>query len=183
MTVKSGILQQAEKIIAAGSGGQGIMLLGKLLAEAGMRAGRKVTWLPSYGAEVRGGTANCMVVISRSEVGSPYVEKADTLIVMNQPSLGKFLSRLKPGGLLLYNSSLAKAPVRPELDVRGFPFSETAVSAAGSLKTANMVALGAYIALRKIFSAQNILEIVKQQKRGLLEINKKALLAGIALVK
>ncbi len=182
--VKPGkILRQEEKIIAAGSGGQGIMLLGKLLAEAGMRAGLRVTWLPSYGAEVRGGTANCMVVISKSEVGSPYVEKADTLIVMNQPSLGKFLPRLRKGGLLLYNSSLAKAPDKTGMDVRGYPFTETAAAAAGSLKAANMSALGAYIAIKKMFSAEKILEIIKQQKRELLEMNRKALLAGIALVK
>jgi 2-oxoglutarate ferredoxin oxidoreductase subunit gamma len=173
---------QMEKIIAAGSGGQGIMLLGKLLAEAGMRAGRQVTWLPSYGAEVRGGTANCMIIISKEEIASPYVETADTLIVMNQPSLDKFLPRLKPGGILLYNSSLVAAPRKPGIDVRGYPFSETALRAAGSMKAANMAALGAYMAIKNIFSVESILEIVKQQKRELLEMNRKALLAGIALV-
>jgi len=111
------------------------------------------------------------------------VEKADTLIVMNQPSLGRFLPRLKRGGLLLYNSSLAKAPVQTAIDVRGYPFTETAAAAAGSLKAANMVALGAYIAVKKMFSVEEILEIIKEQKRDLLEMNRKALLAGIALVR
>ncbi|MFA5320565.1 MAG: 2-oxoacid:acceptor oxidoreductase family protein [Candidatus Omnitrophota bacterium] len=179
----SGKIQLTEKIIAAGSGGQGIMLLGKLLAEAGMRAGQQVTWLPSYGAEVRGGTANCMIIISKEEIASPYVETADTLIVMNQLSLEKFSSRLKPGGILLYNSSLASVPRRTGIDVRGYPFSEKAVSAAGSMKAANMVALGAYVAIKNIVSVESVLDIVKQQKRELLEMNKKALLAGIALVK
>ena len=181
--VKPVKVQPTEKIIAAGSGGQGVMMLGKLLAEAGMRQGRRVTWLPAYGAEVRGGTANCMVIVSGEEIGSPYVAKADTLIVLNQPSMEKFISRLTPKGLLLYNSSLASAPFKTEGDSRGYPFSETAVSDAGSLKAANMVALGVYLAIKNKFSIDEILDILKQQKPELLEMNKKALLAGIALVK
>jgi 2-oxoglutarate ferredoxin oxidoreductase subunit gamma len=95
-----------EKIIIAGAGGQGIMLLGRVLAEAAMRENKYVTWLPSYGAEVRGGTAYCMVVISHKEIGSPYIEEADTLIIMNNPSLEKFKDRIKKQGLLILNSSL-----------------------------------------------------------------------------
>ena len=96
-----------EKIIIAGSGGQGVMLLGKILAETAMQENKFVTWLPAYGAEVRGGTSHCMVIISDKEIGSPYVDKADTLIIMNQPSLERFKERRAPQGLLLINSSLA----------------------------------------------------------------------------
>ncbi len=88
-----------EKIIIAGAGGQGIMLLGKVLSEAAMRLDKYVTWLPSYGAEVRGGTAHCMVIVSDAEIGSPYVKEADTLIIMNAPSLKKFKNRIKNKGL------------------------------------------------------------------------------------
>ena len=95
-----------ERIIIAGAGGQGIMLLGKILATSIMEENKFVTWLPSYGAEVRGGTAHCLVVVSDEEIGSPYIKEADALIVMNSPSLMKFKGRLKNKGLLIANSSL-----------------------------------------------------------------------------
>ena len=92
------------KIIIAGAGGQGVMLLGKILAEAAMREDKFVTWLPSYGAEVRGGTANCSVVISDEEIGSPIIGSADILIVLNEPSLVRFQKRVKNNGLIVVNS-------------------------------------------------------------------------------
>ena len=103
-----GKVKMTERVIIAGAGGQGIMLVGKVLAEAVMLEDKFVTWLPSYGADVRGGTAHCMVVISDKEIGSPYVAKADTLIIMNAPSLERFKGRIKNNGLRVINSSLAK---------------------------------------------------------------------------
>ncbi|MDD2866667.1 MAG: 2-oxoacid:acceptor oxidoreductase family protein, partial [Candidatus Omnitrophica bacterium] len=97
-----------EKIICAGFGGQGIMAMGKILAMSALREGKSATWLPSYGAEVRGGTAHCMVVLSDGSIASPLVEKADSLIVMNDPSLKRFRTALRPGGLLLVNATLAQ---------------------------------------------------------------------------
>jgi 2-oxoglutarate ferredoxin oxidoreductase subunit gamma len=183
-----------EQIIVAGAGGQGIMLLGKVLAEAAMRDNKYVTWLPSYGAEVRGGTAHCMVVISDEPVGSPYIDKADTLIIMNKPSLERFRDRLRNRGLLIVNSSL----VNPDLDngrsplkshgrnahAVKYPFTDIAVKL-GNIKVANMVALGCYLAHNKILdlkiAVRVIEEIAPPDKKDLVEINKQALFRGSEL--
>lgn len=173
-----------ERIIIAGSGGQGIMLLGKILATAAMRDGKQVTWLPSYGAEVRGGTAFCMVVISDEEIGSPYVNEADTLIVMNEVSLEKFHTRLKHKGILIVNSSLVHRKIKENPRLLQFPFTDIAIQA-GNIKIANMVALGCYLAKRKILDIENVLftieAIAPVGKRDLIEINKKALYSGFNL--
>ncbi|MFH1269529.1 MAG: 2-oxoacid:acceptor oxidoreductase family protein [Candidatus Omnitrophota bacterium] len=175
-----------EKIIIAGSGGQGIMLLGKVLAEAVMLEGKYVTWIPSYGAEVRGGTAHCMVVISDTEIGSPYIEKADTLIIMNGPSLERFRGRVKDKGLLIVNSSLAASPkgITKGTRVLEHPFTDLAVGL-GNIKIANMVALGCFIGHKKIVEAKSVLAAIQaiapQDKRGLIEINQKALSEGMKL--
>ena len=135
-----------EEIVIAGFGGQGIMLTGKLLAQTAMKAGKEVTYMPAYGAEVRGGTANCMVVIAENEIACPLVSKPDSLIVLNKASLTKFAPRLKNGGLIILNSSLID--VDPELDdsieVVSIPADDIAVEL-GNPKSANMVALGAYL--------------------------------------
>lgn len=173
-----------ERIIIAGSGGQGIMLLGKILAEAAMREDKHVTWLPSYGAEVRGGTAHCMVVISDREIGSPYVGQADTLIVMNSPSLEKFQGRLKNKGLLILNSSLAKKDIRRNAHTLRHPFTDTAVGL-GNIKVANMLALGCLIAKKKLVNLKTVFRVIADfapsDKKDLIEINKKALEKGAAL--
>lgn len=180
-----------EKIIIAGAGGQGIMLLGKVLAESAMREDKYVTWLPSYGAEVRGGTAHCMVIISDKEISSPYIEKPDSLIIMNAPSLEKFKNRLTPKGLLILNSSLVPGPsfiVAHKKDVKVFkhPFTDIAIKL-GNLRVANMVALGCYLNKEKIINPQTVFrvmeEIAPEDKRNLIEINKQALSTGLGLIK
>lgn len=176
-----------EKIICAGFGGQGIMLMGQLLARAALNQGRGVSWLPSYGAEVRGGTAYCQVIISDAEIPSPYVDLADTCIVMNEPSLIKFESRLKKGGLFLINASLSKRkPWRKDAQVFSIPFTEVAVGL-GNVKIANCVALGAYAAIKKIFSKYELFKIIEavapKGKRDLIDINKKAICEGMKQVK
>ncbi|MBI5145425.1 MAG: 2-oxoacid:acceptor oxidoreductase family protein [Candidatus Omnitrophica bacterium] len=175
-----------EKIIIAGAGGQGIMLLGKVLAQAAMQENKFVTWLPSYGAEVRGGTAHCMVVISSNEIGSPYIDKADSLIIMNAPSLERFQARLKNKGLLIINSSLAKSLPRGEADLLSYPFTDIAL-VLGNIRIANMVALGCYIAQKKIVDKKNIFQAIADiapvEKRNLIEINRQAILKGMELVK
>lgn len=157
------------------------MVLGKVLAEAAMRENKFVTWLPAYGAEVRGGTAHCMLIISDTEIGSPYVEKADSLIIMNSPSLHKFKNRIAPKGLVFLNSSLVAKYANREARLLQFPFSEIAIRL-GDIKVANMVALGCYLANREIISIRSALrairEIAPADKRHLVEINKKALLEG-----
>jgi len=173
-----------ERIIIAGSGGQGIMLLGKVLAQAAMLEGKFVTWLPSYGAEVRGGTAHCMIVVSSAEIGSPYINKADTLLIMNRPSLEKFASRIKNKGLLILNSSLAPKITNINLQILEHPFTDIALKL-GNIRVANMVALGCFIARKNIVKVKSVSsvieEIAPEEKKGLIEINKKALEEGAGL--
>lgn len=173
-----------ERIIIAGSGGQGIMLLGKVLAAAAAGENRFVTWLPSYGAEVRGGTAYCMVTVSDVQIGSPYIDKADTLIIMNNPSLEKFQHRIKKKGLLIINSSLAGLDACKNKSVSKQPFTDLAVRL-GNIRVANMLALGFLIAKKGIVdlksALQAISDIAPPDKKDLIGINKIALEEGARL--
>jgi 2-oxoglutarate ferredoxin oxidoreductase subunit gamma len=176
-----------EKIIIAGAGGQGIMLLGKVLAEAALREGKYISWFPSYGAEVRGGTANCMVVISQEEIPSPYIEKANTMVIMNQPSWVKFKNRISPKGLFILNASLMERDSDPtNAEILKYPFTQLAVEL-GNIKVANMIALGALIAKKRLVSPQTVIDTIEAMappgKRALIEINKKALRTGIELIR
>ena len=167
-----------ERIIIAGSGGQGVMLLGKVLAQTAMLEGKQVTWFPAYGPEVRGGTSHCMVTISDQEIGSPYIARADTLIILNQPSLERFKGLLKNKGLLILNSSLAKINADAQIKILPFPFTDIAVKL-GNIKVANMVALGCYAAAKKIIKVKDILKVFKSiapvGNLKILEINQRAL--------
>ncbi len=173
-----------ERIIIAGSGGQGIMLLGKVLAEAAMRQDKHVTWLPSYGAEVRGGTAHCMLVISEKEIGSPYVDKADGLIIMNAPSVGRLRSRIKKNGLWVVNSSLAKLEEIEGASLLQYPFTDLAVEL-GNIKVANMLALGCFVGQSKVVSLETIAGVIRDfapaGKEELVRINLAALKKGAGL--
>lgn len=173
-----------EKVIIGGSGGQGVMLLGKILATAAMRENKFVTWLPSYGAEVRGGTAHCAVIISDKEICSPFIDKADTLIMLNSPSLEKFKQRIKNKGLLIFNSSLASKATQKNAHLLGQPFSEIALGL-GNIRVANMVALGYFIAKKKILSLKSVsgtfADFAPEEKKGLIEINQRALEEGAKL--
>ena len=177
-----------EEIIIAGFGGQGIMLTGRLLAQTAMKAGREVTYMPSYGAEVRGGTANCMVILADEPIACPVVSKPDSLIVMNKASLNKFAPRLKTGGLLIMNSSLIDT--EPQLqgtrDIIAVPADELAVEL-GSSKSANMVALGAYLQKRGHFSpdaaAQALPDVLAKRYHKTLPVNAEALHRGAEFAK
>jgi 2-oxoglutarate ferredoxin oxidoreductase subunit gamma len=137
-----------EEIIIAGFGGQGVLLAGKLLCVAAMRQGREVSHIPSYGAEMRGGTANCSVVISDEDIASPVIERPGVVIALNGPSLAKFEDRLRPGGLLIWNSSLVKNPPTRK-DLVQVPIEATALSLAeGTERGANMAAIGALLELK-----------------------------------
>jgi len=170
-----------EEILCAGFGGQGIMFMGKLLAHAGLMAGKNVTWMPSYGAEVRGGTAYSMAKISNREVANPVVIRPDVLIVMNKPSFVKYEDKLKEGGTLIMNRSLIDCkPKRKNIDVINIPMTKLALDL-GDTKCANMVAIGAYAKRSRMLSAANIVAALKevlQDKEDLLARNKKALEKG-----
>jgi 2-oxoglutarate ferredoxin oxidoreductase subunit gamma len=172
-----------ERIIIAGFGGQGVLMLGKLLAEAGMREGKQVTWLPSYGPEMRGGTANCHVIISDEPIGAPIVSEATGLIAMNLPSLDRFERDVQPGGWLLLNSSLIpRAPSRRDLRALPVPVNEIAQQQ-GSQRVANVVMLGACLSLchpvQKASVVAAIEDVLGKTKKHLLDINLNALEAGL----
>ena len=174
------------KIIIAGSGGQGIMLLGKVIAEAAMLEKKFVTWLPAYGAEVRGGTANCLVIISDEEIGSPLIVEADSMIIFNQPSFQRFKGQIKNKGIMLVNSSLVGDTAQTKALAQSLPFSETAIKL-GNIKTANIVALGAFIARTGLVSDKTVLKVIEamapKDKPELLQQNIAALKEGSSLVK
>jgi len=173
-----------ERIIIAGSGGQGVMLLGKVLAQAAMAEGKCVTWFPAYGPEVRGGTSHCMVTISGQEIGSPYINKADTLIILNNPSLKRFSARVKDKGLVVLNSSLAKAGPDKRVKILQFPFTDIAVKL-GNIKVANMVALGCYLRQRQTVKIKEVLKVFRLMspagRSDILGVNEKALQEGAEL--
>ncbi|MBC8591513.1 2-oxoacid:acceptor oxidoreductase family protein [Wansuia hejianensis] len=171
-----------ERIIAAGFGGQGVMALGQLLTYAGMVEDKNVSWLPSYGPEMRGGTANCNVIISTEPVGSPVVVEATTALVLNKPSLDKFEDAVVPGGKLFINSSLIEQKAkRDDIDVYYVPANEIA-NEIGNDRTANMVMLGAYIEATKTVNVESIYEaftkVFGEHRAHLLPINKEALEKG-----
>jgi 2-oxoglutarate ferredoxin oxidoreductase subunit gamma len=174
------------EMIIAGFGGQGVLLLGKLLAEAGMEEGKHVSWLPSYGPEIRGGAANCNVVISDDPVGSPIVTEADVLVAMNRPSLEKFQASLLPDSFLIINSSVIDIePARRDVWVFQVPANRIAGDL-GLIKAANSVIAGAVIRATGCVSLETFREVLKKKlvngKADLLAVNIKALEAGYALV-
>lgn len=168
-------------VIMAGFGGQGILLIGKMLAYAGMHEGKEVSWLPSYGPEMRGGTANCTVVISDRPVGSPVIRSPRAVLAMNLPSLDKFEPDVRPGGLLLINTSLiARKSTRDDVTVIDVPANEIA-NELGNRRGANMVALGAYLGATGAVSVEGIIDVIRETfaaKPGVIDINITALNRG-----
>lgn len=175
-----------KQLIIAGFGGQGVLLMGQLLAYAGMLDGKEVSWMPAYGPEMRGGSANCSVVISDENVGSPRVEAADVVIAMNRPSLDTFAANVVPGGLLLYNASLIdQVPQRSDIRVVGVPCNAIA-DRLGSQKVANMAMLGAYLALTGQFTVDTMMSALRHKlgpsKEKLMPLNQAAIQAGMEAV-
>ncbi len=174
-----------ENVIIAGFGGQGVLFIGRLLAHAAMKEGKNVTWIPSYGPEMRGGTANCTVVISDEVIGAPVITSPNTLIVMNNPSLDAFEPRLKTTGLLIINSSLITHETkRNDITVIKVPANKIAFEV-GDDRSANMVLLGAYIARVKVVAKKNILKalqkVLGERKKQLFELNKIAFGKGLEI--
>lgn len=169
-----------QEIIFAGFGGQGILSMGKFLAYGGMDQGMKVSWCPSYGPEMRGGTANCSVILSDEEIGSPVITAPDALVVMNRPSLDKFEDMVKPGGLIIVDSNLVNRAVT-RTDVRVFTIpSQTIADEIGSKTIANMVLLGALVELTKIIPIDVLLDSLKEHgKEKFFAMNKKAIDKGV----
>lgn len=173
MTVKS---------VFAGFGGQGVLLMGYILAFTGMRTGKHVTYLPSYGAEVRGGTANCTVVVSDQEIASPVASSPDLAVVMNNPSLMRFSTVVRTGGGLLLNDDLVHSPVkREDLSVIRIPVS-TLAHELGEDRSANVVMVGAFAEMSQVAPLDAFKEALADtglgKKPKVLELNRKALEVG-----
>ena len=171
-----------QSLIIAGFGGQGVVSAGILAAYSGMLENKNVTFFPSYGAEMRGGTANCSVVISTDEVASPIVSEPTTLIVMNEPSLVLFESRVKKGGIMLVNSSLVTAkPKRTDIDIVNVPVNDLAAEV-GNVKIANMVMIGAFAKMTGAVSIESISEalpkVFKKANEEMIKKNIEALKKG-----
>ena len=173
------------KTIFAGFGGQGVLSMGLNLAQAAMLEGREVTYLPSYGAEVRGGTANCTVAISDEEIASPVASSPEFVVVMNLPSLIRFQNQIQSGGILFVNSSLVEPQIsRGDIDIVRIPANSVA-DELGSPKSANMVMLGAFTKKSNIVSLSSVIEALGSilgNKPKLITINEKALKAGYHLI-
>jgi 2-oxoglutarate ferredoxin oxidoreductase subunit gamma len=176
----------SQEIIIAGFGGQGVLSMGQLLAYAAMLEGKEVSWMPSYGPEMRGGTANCIVIVSSSRISSPILSKFDSAIILNQPSLDKFVNSVKPGGFLLYErSTIISPPMRTDIEIAHIPAIDEAHRLT-SKQVANVVLLGAFLERRPIVDPQNVIKALKKvlpaHRQHLLSINEHALVRGKELV-
>ncbi|MDD3168657.1 MAG: 2-oxoacid:acceptor oxidoreductase family protein [Eubacteriales bacterium] len=175
------------KCLIAGSGGQGIMLIGKILAHSGMREGKHVMFLPSYGSEMRGGTANCSVILSDEEIDAPVIDQPTCLIAMNAPSFDKFEQKLAPKGIVIVNSSMVvRKAEREDLFIAGVPANELAREIEAE-RVANMIMLGTLIAATQCVTLESVMESLEEllppHRHHLLPSNQKALEAGMKLVK
>ncbi len=170
-------------LICSGFGGQGALTLGKFLAKASMHEGRHVTWLPSYGPEMRGGTANCSVILSDEEVASPVVGVPDVMVAFNQPSIDKFESSIAKDGVLIYNSDMCPGgATRNDIRVVGVPMNKIATEI-GSMKVVNMVAIGVFVAVTKAVKFESIesdlTAFLQKKAPKLLELNLQAIAKGM----
>lgn len=175
-----------EELIIAGFGGQGVLSMGMTLAYAGMVEDKEITWMPSYGPEMRGGTANCIVILSDNKISSPIIAKFDSAIVLNQPSMEKFGAKVKPGGLLIYETNTVSDPIhRSDIEIIGIPAATEALLMKNS-KIMNMIMLGAYLKKKPIVKIDDVMKalekVLPEKYHKLLPINREAMEHGAKLV-
>ncbi len=173
------------ELLAAGFGGQGVLSMGMTLAYAGMLEGKEISWMPSYGPEMRGGTANCVTIVSDTKISSPIVTTYDTVVALNQPSLDKFEHAVKPGGLIVYDSTnILTPPTRTDIHVLALPASDEAI-ALKNTKIMNMVVLGAFVGCTRVVRIESIMaalrKVLPERYHHLLPVNEQALRRGMEL--
>lgn len=176
-----------EEIIMAGFGGQGILSMGSILSYSGIIENREVSWMPSYGPEMRGGTANVTVILSSERISSPIINTFDTAILLNQQSLDKFENSVRPGGLLLYDTNgITRHPERTDINI----YQVEAATEAGKMvssKTFNMIVLGAYLKIKPIVKFENVITGLKkalpERHHHLIPLNEEAIKRGMEIVK
>jgi 2-oxoglutarate ferredoxin oxidoreductase subunit gamma len=175
-----------EEIIIAGFGGQGVLSMGMVLCYSGMIENMEVSWMPSYGPEMRGGTANCIAIISDTKISSPIISKFDTVIALNQPSVDKFEKAVKPNGLLLYEANnVIHPPTRKDIEIIGIDATKEAAKMK-NIKIMNMIMLGGFLKKRPIIGMDNILEglkkVLPERYHNLIPLNEQALKRGMEMV-
>ena len=175
------------EIIIAGFGGQGVLSMGKILAYSGLMEDKEVTWMPSYGPEQRGGTANVTVILSDERISSPILNSYDMVVVLNQQSLDKFQSKVKPGGILIYdNYGIHTPPTRTDIKVYCIE-AMNATFELGNNKAFNMIVLGAMLKLNSIVTIESVVEALKQtlpeRHHHMIPMNEEALRKGMSLIK
>jgi 2-oxoglutarate ferredoxin oxidoreductase subunit gamma len=176
-----------EEILIAGFGGQGVLSMGKILAYSGLMQEMEVSWMPSYGPEMRGGTANVTVIISSERISSPIIKSFDTAIILNQQSMDKFEYSVKPGGVLIYDSNgITRYPERKDITIYRVDAAEEA-SRMKSLKTFNMIVLGGYLKIKPIVKLENVVKGLKkslpERYHNLIPANEKALERGMEIIR
>lgn len=174
-----------EEIIIAGFGGQGVLSMGQILCYGGVIEGKEVSWMPSYGPEMRGGTANCIVIVSDSKISSPILTKFDIVVALNQPSLDKFESAVKPGGLLIYEAStILNPPTRTDIDILPIEAANEAAKLENT-KVMNMIILGSLLKKKQIITFETAIEALKkvlpERYHKLIPLNKTAMEKGMEL--
>jgi 2-oxoglutarate ferredoxin oxidoreductase subunit gamma len=175
-----------QEMIFAGFGGQGVLSMGTLLAYAAMKEGKEVSWMPSYGPEMRGGTANCMVNISDNPISSPIVSEYDVVVVLNLPSLKKFEPRVKKNGILIWESTnIKEPPTRTDIKVIGLPAVERATNELKNVKVMNMIVLGALVTMNHIVKKDSLMTALKEtlpeRHHHLIPLNERAIAMGMEL--
>ena len=175
-----------EEAIFSGFGGHGVLSMGMMLAYSGMLENKEVCWFPSYGPEMRGGTANCIVQVADGLISSPIISQFDTVVALNQPSVDKFELKVKPGGALIYDAAnILTKPTRTDISVFGIPASDEALKLK-NLKVMNMIVLGAFIKARKTVPSDTVIkalfEVLPERHHKLIPLNKEAFYVGMGLI-
>jgi 2-oxoglutarate ferredoxin oxidoreductase subunit gamma len=175
-----------EEIIFAGFGGQGVLSMGQVLAYSAVMQGQEVSWMPSYGPEMRGGTANCTVIVSDEKISSPILTKYDTVVALNQPSVDKFEKAVKPGGVLIYDiNGITRHPDRKDINI----YSIDAANESARMKNTkiqNMIVLGGFLKLKPLIEMQNItkglMKVLPERYHNLVPLNEQAIKRGMEII-
>ncbi|MFO8067869.1 MAG: 2-oxoacid:acceptor oxidoreductase family protein [Bacteroidales bacterium] len=176
-----------EEIIIAGFGGQGVLSMGQILCYSGVMQNKEVSWMPSYGPEMRGGTANCTAIISDEPISSPVLNEFDTAIVLNQPSMDKFEDAVKPGGLLIYEKNgMTRTPKRKDINVCVIEAYDASVKL-DNTKVFNMIVIGGFLKMKPIIELENVIKgltkVLPERYHKLIPLNEKAIKQGMEIIK
>ncbi len=177
----------SEEIIIAGFGGQGVLSMGQIICYSGVMQGKEVSWMPSYGPEMRGGTANCTAIISDEQISSPVLTEFDTAVVLNQPSMDKFEDAVKPGGLLIYEENgMTRKPRRKDIHICAIAAYDESVKM-NNTKVFNMIVIGGFLKVKPIIELENVIKglekVLPERYHHLIPLNEEAIHRGMKIIK